>query len=211
MKILLVLILILQWGCSENVEPRCNDITRASNDCTVTPDPDQGSPDAGDLGDVVFDTDLDAQTDSDLDLDSDLDADATPDADMEQDAVQDSESDATLDMPDAEQDAGPPVYDETGWTMRQNTISDSASTGTPDSYFYDVDAGSPLSASITGGGTGIWSVNVFGGYSNMLYCTGTSSCQVMLRPEDTTVIVTAVTTGIGSYSLTIRFAGDGRQ
>ncbi len=103
----------------------------------------------------------------------------------------------------------PGEYDTTGWPMEQVTISDSASVGTPDSYFFDVDSGSPLSASITGGGNGTWSVNVFGGMSNQLYCTGTTLCQVMLRPEDTVVVVTAITTDIGSYSLTVDYAGDG--
>jgi hypothetical protein len=100
-------------------------------------------------------------------------------------------------------------YDTTGWDMKTANFSDSASVGTPDSYFFDVDSGSPMAASITGGGNGTWSVNVFGGMSNHLYCTGTSSCQVMLRPEDTVVVVTAITTDIGYYSLSVDYAGDG--
>lgn len=131
-------------------------------------------------------------------LDADMDSDAgTPDADMDFDA--DMEQD---------QDTWPPPYDETGWTMSTRTHSDSASTGTPDSYFYEVDPGSPLSANISGS-NGIWSVNVYGGMSNQLYCTGSSLCQVMLRPEDTIVVVTAITTNIGSYSLTVRYSGPG--
>lgn len=130
-------------------------------------------------------------------LDADMNSDGTPDADMDFDA--DMEQD---------QDTWPPPYDETGWTMSTRTHSDSASTGTPDSYFYEVDPGSPLSANISGS-NGIWSVNVYGGMSNQLYCTGSSLCQVMLRPEDTIVVVTAITTNIGSYSLTVRYSGPG--
>jgi hypothetical protein len=145
-------------------------------------------------------------------MDEDMDAgilDAT--ADFAQDAGADGGADSG---PDAAQDTGttPGTYDETNWTMKTWTKNESASTGTPDSYFFDVDSGSPLSASITGGGNGTWSVNVYGGYSNQLYpCSGTPSCQVMLRPEDTTVIITAITTDIGYYQLTVRYSGTGLQ
>lgn len=224
MKFLVLLVLGLVWGCSDKVENRCGDVTRASNDCTVLPEPDanNGLTDA-DTGDMDPSTDATVDSDAELDVSDDASSDASTDQDAQSDLTSDAESDLTtdaesdsptdvdMDESDADADTGPLVYDETGWAMKQNTITESASSGTPDSYFYDVDPGSPLSATITGGGSGVWSVNVFGGYSNMLYCTGTPSCQVMLRPEDTTVIVTAITTGIGSYSLTIRFAGDGRQ
>ena len=130
----------------------------------------------------------------------------------ETDAGTDAASDMSSTDPDVGADTGSSGgYDTTGWDMKRTTLSDSASVGTPDSYFFDVDSGSPLSASITGGGSGSWSVNVFGGYSNYLYCTALTSCQVMLRPEDVTVIVTAITTDIGSYSLTIDYAGMGLQ
>ncbi len=115
---------------------------------------------------------------------------------------------------DSGTDAGtmPGVYDTTGWAMKTFTKNESASVGTPDSYFFNVDPGSPLSASITGGGNGTWSVNVYGGYSNQLYaCSGSPLCQVMLKPEDTTVIVTAITTDIGGYSLTVHYSGAGLQ
>ena len=158
--------------------------------------------DAGAELDMPAETDMVedlADMDQDLqELDADVDTDAgASDADMGSDA--DMEQD---------QDSWPPPYDETGWTMSTRTHSDSASTGTPDSYFYEVDPGSPLSANISGS-NGIWSVNVYGGMSNQLYCTGSSLCQVMLRPEDTIVVVTAITTNIGSYSLTVRYSGPG--
>ncbi|MCA9664107.1 MAG: hypothetical protein KC503_00920 [Myxococcales bacterium] len=100
-------------------------------------------------------------------------------------------------------------FNTSGWTMKTRTLQDSASGGTPDSYFFDVDPGSPLAASITGGGSGSWTVNVFGGVSNRLYCSGAPSCQVMLWPQDTTVIITAITTGIGYYTLTVQYSGKG--
>lgn len=136
-----------------------------------------------------------------------------PDANPSDMSSTDVGADATADMAindaGAEDDAGSGGYDTTGWTMMRWVKSDSASTGTPDSYFFDVDAGSPIAASITGGGSGTWSVNVFGGMTNTLYCTGAPGCQVMLDPQDTVVIVTAVTTAIGSYTLTVDYAGQG--
>lgn len=148
--------------------------------------------DLGDMGQDLQETDAEMDSDAGApDADMGTDGDLGTDVDMEED-----------------QDTWPPPYDETGWTMSTGSHSDSASTGTPDSYFYEVDPGSPLSATISGS-NGIWSVNVYGGMSNQLYCTGSPSCQVMLRPEDTIVVVTAITTNIGSYSLNVRYSGPG--
>lgn len=184
---------------------------------------DTGSNDVGD-GDARSDdadastadastTDASATDATTADADpTDTGADAATDAGTDAstgDAGGDSGTSDMADMADMADGGGPPPYDTTGWTMLRTTITESASVGTPDSYFFDVDSGSPLAASITGGGSGTWSVNVFGGMSNHLYCTGTASCQVMLRPEDTVVVVTAITTDIGSYTLTVDYAGDG--
>ncbi|MEZ4458126.1 MAG: hypothetical protein R3E66_00070 [bacterium] len=208
--------LVTAVACSDTQQPVCDNQGRVCN---------QDERDSGqDLGSVA-----DAAMDGNL-PDSGVMPDLGEDASALQDAGDDAGNDAAIDaeMTDADSadatsvDAGddlgsdsgvdPNVYDTTGWAMKTRTLSDSASTGTPDSYFFDVDSGSPLSASITGGGSGTWSVNVYGGYSNQLYpCSGSSLCQVMLRPEDTTVIVTAVTTDIGSYTLTVQYAGAGLQ
>lgn len=155
------------------------------------------------------DSGSDAASSADIGGDSATDSGVDSGTDSGVDAGFDSSMDAGVDIG---VDAGPGVYDTTGWTMKTFTKNESASVGTPDSYFFNVDPGSPLSASITGGGNGTWSVNVYGGYSNQLYaCSGSPLCQVMLRPEDTTVIVTAITTDIGGYSLTVLYAGAGLQ
>ncbi|QED26804.1 hypothetical protein FRD01_06025 [Microvenator marinus] len=169
-----------------------------------------------DMGHEDMDNDMDAGAELDMPADTDMVEDLPDmdqdlqetDTDMDSDAgTPDVGTDSDADM-EQDQDTWPPPYDETGWTMSTGSHSDSASTGTPDSYFYEVDPGSPLSATISGS-NGIWSVNVYGGMSNQLYCTGSPSCQVMLRPEDTIVVVTAITTNIGSYSLNVRYSGPG--
>lgn len=166
--------------------------------------------DGGDVADTgPADMDHADMTSNDMNL-TDM---SQPDANPSDMSSTDMGADATGDMASndagVEEDAGSGGYDTTGWTMMRWVKSDSASTGTPDSYFFDVDAGSPIAASITGGGSGTWSVNVFGGMTNTLYCTGAPSCQVMLDPQDTVVIVTAITTAIGSYTLTVDYAGQG--
>lgn len=85
------------------------------------------------------------------------------------------------------------------------TRSDSASTGTPDTYFFDVTPGDPFCASITGGGSGSWSLVVSNGTSSGVYCTGSPTCSIVVPPGQTTLLVTAVTTDIGSYTLTVRY------
>ena len=83
-------------------------------------------------------------------------------------------------------------------------INDSASVGTPDSYFRDVTPGDPFCAEITGGGGGSWGVVVSNGTSSGVYCNDVPSCAIEVPSGDTTLIVTAVTSDIGSYTLTIR-------
>ena len=62
---------------------------------------------------------------------------------------------------------------------------------------------------LTGGGSGAWSVNVSNGTSQGVYCRDRPTCTTTVQPGDTTLIVTAVTTGIGSYTLTVRYVGSG--
>ncbi len=90
---------------------------------------------------------------------------------------------------------GPPIV--------VTTLRDSASSGTPDTYQMVVQAGDPVSASITGGGAGPWSVVVSNGTSSGVYCSGTATCTLTVRPGDTVLFVTAVTGDIGSYALSI--------
>jgi len=185
------------------------DDSDVGGDASVSDNQDAGldamSADMADDSGASLDSGNDTGADSSMDSGADVGPDSGADAGI------DSGADAGM---DSGTDAGttPGVYDTTGWTMKTFTKNESASVGTPDSYFFNVDPGSPLSASITGGGSGTWSVNVYGGYSNQLYpCSGQALCQVMLRPEDTTVIVTAITTDIGGYSLTVHYAGAGLQ
>jgi len=84
------------------------------------------------------------------------------------------------------------------------TKTDTASTGTPDTYFFDVNPGDPFCATITGSG-GTWSVNVSNGTSSGLYCSGSSKCSIVVPTGQLTLLVTAITTDIGSYTLTVRY------
>lgn len=88
--------------------------------------------------------------------------------------------------------------------LTTETISDTASSGTPDTYFRSVRPGDPFCAEITGGGSGTWSVVVSNGTSSGVYCTGVSRCTIRVPAATPTLLVTAVTTGIGAYTLTIR-------
>lgn len=101
-------------------------------------------------------------------------------------------------------DAGPlPVTcAEAGLVTR--TISDSASSGTPDTYFFDVNPGDPFCAEITGGGSGRWGVTVSNGTSMGIYCSNVTPCRIRVGANDPTLLVTALTTDIGSYTLTVR-------
>lgn len=231
-KIMMMLVVLagMAAGCSDSADPLPDDVDLGGFDSSVLDDQGRDSdldskPDGLDAGDSGMSQDMGTDTQEDMadqdmatdmadqdndmaDQDSDMAADMTDQDMTDQDMAADM---ADQDMANEDMNSGPPPYDTTGWTMKSATHSDSASTGTPDSYFYSVDSGSPLSASISGGGSGFWTVNVFGGYSNHLYCTGTSLCRVMLRPEDTTVIITAVTTGIGPYTLSIQYSGAGKQ
>lgn len=88
--------------------------------------------------------------------------------------------------------------------LTTETIRDTASSGTPDTYFRSVRPGDPFCAEITGGGSGTWSVVVSNGTSSGVYCTGVSRCTIRVPAATPTLLVTAVTTGIGAYTLTIR-------
>lgn len=120
------------------------------------------------------------------------------------DAATDADADAGVDAgSDAGLDGGPPPVTCTEPGLVVETIVDSASSGTPDSYFRDVRPGDPFCAEISGGGSGTWSVNVSNGTSSGLYCSGSTICRIRVPPGDTTLITTAVTTDIGSYTLRI--------
>lgn len=104
---------------------------------------------------------------------------------------------------DAGADAGPAVTcTEPGLTVE--TITDSASVGTPDTYFRDVRPGDPFCAEITGGGSGTWGVTVSNGTSSGVYCNDVPSCAIRVPAGQTTLLVTALTSDIGFYTLTIR-------
>ena len=92
----------------------------------------------------------------------------------------------------------------TGPGLVTRTIRDSASSGTPDTYFFDVRPGDPFCAEITGGGSGRWGVTVSNGTSAGVYCSNVTPCRIRVPPGETTLLVTAQTTDIGSYTLTVR-------
>jgi hypothetical protein len=85
------------------------------------------------------------------------------------------------------------------------TKSDSASVGTPDTYFFDVTPGDPFCATITGGGGGTWSINASNGTSSGVYCSGSPKCSIIVPASTPTLLVTAITTDIGGYTLTVRY------
>ncbi len=83
-------------------------------------------------------------------------------------------------------------------------ITDSASSGTPDTYFISVTPGDPFCASITGGGSGTWGVTVSNGTSAGIYCSNQADCRLWVPAGEMTLLVTALTSGIGAYTLTLR-------
>ncbi len=101
-------------------------------------------------------------------------------------------------------DAGPPPVTCTEAGLVTRTISDSASVGTPDTYFFDVNPGDPFCAEITGGGSGRWGLTVSNGTSTGIYCSNVTPCRIRVGANDPTLLVTALTTDIGSYTLTVR-------
>ncbi len=148
--------------------------------------------DAGDVDATVDDGGLDAGSDAGSDA-GNAGSDAGNDAGS--DAGNDAGSDAATSDPCSPLPSGLTLF----------TRSDSASVGTPDSYFLNVTPGDPFCASITGGGSGSWTVNVSNGTSSGLRCSGEPTCSIIVSPGDTTLIVTAVTTDIGSYTLDVRY------
>ena len=164
---------------------------------------DTGASDAG--LDAGADAGLDAGADAGLDAGADAGLDAGADAGS--DAGTDAGSDAGTDAGrDAGSDAGPadpclPL--PSGLTT--STRTDSASVGTPDTYSYAVNPGDPFCVSITGGGSGSWSVTVSNGTSLGVYCSDEPTCSIFVPPGQTTLLVTAVTTDIGGYVLTVRY------
>lgn len=111
----------------------------------------------------------------------------------------DSGSDALADTAPADP-CSPLPSGLTTWTR-----TDTASVGTPDTYFFDVTPGDPFCVTITGGGSGSWSVNVSNGTSSGLYCAGSNKCSIVVPAGQMTLLVTAVTTDIGGYTLTVRY------
>jgi hypothetical protein len=169
--------------------------------------------DGGPLLDTGAEPATDAGADAGVDAGSDAGSDAGTDAgsDAGTDAGSDAGSDAGTDAGrdagvDAGSDAGPadpclPL--PSGLTT--STHTDSASVGTPDTYSYAVNPGDPFCVSITGGGSGSWSVTVSNGTSLGVYCSDEPTCSIFVPPGQTTLLVTAVTTDIGGYVLTVRY------
>ena len=101
-------------------------------------------------------------------------------------------------------DAGPPAVTCTEPGLQTRTITDSASSGTPDTYFFDVNPGDPFCAEIRGGGNGTWGVTVSNGTSAGVYCSNITPCRIRIPAGTPTVLVTAQTSDIGGYTLTVR-------
>jgi len=169
--------------------------------------------DAGVDSGAVTDAGGDAASDSGMALDAGPDA--ASDANVDSGAVLDAAADAVMDtgtamdtsapIDTAPADTGPPPVTCTEPGLTTRVITDSASSGTPDSYFIDVNPGDPFCAEITGGGSGTWGVTVSNGTSTGVYCSNTTPCHIRIPAGVPTVIVTAQTTGIGSYTLTLRY------
>ncbi|MEO7097475.1 MAG: hypothetical protein ABI175_29710 [Polyangiales bacterium] len=164
--------------------------------------------DAGDGGADTLDSAFDS---SSLDAAVDGSSDASPtDTAIADTAIADTRDAAPADTADAAvadtADASPadpcsPLPSGlTTWTK-----TDSASVGTPDTYFFDVNPGDPFCATITGGGGGTWSINASNGTSSGVYCSGSPKCSIIVPASTPTLLVTAITTDIGGYTLTVRY------
>ena len=157
----------------------------------------------------------DTGPDLDAGVDSGAVRDAAADAEMDTGAPSDARVDAVMDTGTAMDtstpadtgpaDAGPPPVTCTEPGLTTRVITDSASSGTPDSYFIDVNPGDPFCAEITGGGDGSWGVTVSNGTSTGVYCRNVTPCRIRIPAGVPTVIVTAQTTDIGGYTLTLRY------
>ncbi len=101
-------------------------------------------------------------------------------------------------------DAGPAPVTCTEPGLVLQTITDSASSGTPDTYFFDVNPGDPFCAEITGGGSGTWGVTVSNGTSGGIYCDNITPCRFRIPAGEMTILVTALTSDIGGYTLRVR-------
>jgi hypothetical protein len=191
-------------GIDGDVGIEDGDAGNADADVADAGNVDAGVADAGDVDAGVADAgDLDAGGDEDAGRDSGTDAGTDAGSDAGTDAGHDASSDAGTDAGTDAATIDPCTPLPSGLTTFSR--SDTASVGTPDSYFLAVTPGDPFCASITGGGSGEWSVNVSNGTSAGLYCSGDSTCSILVPPGQTTLIVTAVTTDIGGYTLTVHY------
>lgn len=85
-------------------------------------------------------------------------------------------------------------------------MTGSASSGTPDTYSFRVHEGDPFSADITGtsnNGGGTWGLVVSDGKSSGVFCDKTPSCSFTVPSGVTRILVTATTTDIGYYKLSV--------
>lgn len=183
-------ICIAAAGCSESDD--------SSPDDAASPN------DTAEASDTTTSTDTGLDTNGSLDSGSDADAGLTDTADAgSADTWSESGSDVATDVATDAAPVDPCTPLPAGLTTWTKT--DSASVGTPDTYFFDVNPGDPFCASITGGGGGVWSVNVSNGTSSGVYCSGSSKCSIVVPAGQPTLLVTAVTTDIGGYTLTVRY------
>ena len=63
--------------------------------------------------------------------------------------------------------------------------------------------GDPFCAEITGGGSGTWGVTVSNGTSAGVYCSDITPCRIRVPAGVPTLLVTAQTSDIGFYTLTV--------
>lgn len=168
----------------------------SSTDASV----DAGASDGGATDGGSGDAGLGADAGTELDAGTDAGTDGGTDAGF--DAGTDAGTDAGFDAGSA--DAGPPPVTCTEPGLTTRVISDSASVGTPDTYFFDVNPGDPFCAEITGGGSGTWGVTVSNGTSGGVYCSNVTPCRIRVPAGEPTLLVTAQTSDIGFYTLTVR-------
>jgi len=188
-------------GAGDAGAPTATDASAGDAGSTADAGVDAGSTDGGasDGGAGDAGPDTDAGTDPDAGAGLDAGADAGVDAGL--DAGTDAGFDAGFDAGSADAGAPPVTCTEPGLMTR--VISDSASVGTPDTYFFDVNPGDPFCAEITGGGSGTWGVTVSNGTSGGVYCSNVTPCRIRVPAGEMTLLVTAQTSDIGFYTLTV--------